>query len=175
MSGRPSARPLPIPRPPSQIHRPQQPVPVTSAVTTSSNSPSSSLSPSPFPFSPNSAIASPITTLTTPASVPQLTAIPPQSLPSINQLTYPHVPPPSLSSSLGSPVSMFSPASGLPSRRNSVRVAESGSLIRSRRNTSASASAEVHHIGRGRAESSSGFTVFGIDEVDAPEEGTQTL
>ena len=68
---------------------------------------------------------------------------------------------------------MFSPASGLPSRRNSVRIAESGSLIRSRRNTSASASAEVHHIGRGRAESSSGFTVFGIDEVDAPEEGIQ--
>ena len=70
---------------------------------------------------------------------------------------------------------MFSPASGLPSRRNSVRVAESGSLMRSRRNTSASATAEVHHIGRGRAESSSGFTVFGIDEVDAPEEGTQNL
>lgn len=174
MNARPSPGPLPIPRPPSQIHRPPQPVPVTSTVTTSSNSPGSSLPPSPFPFSPNSAVASPMTNLTTPASVPPLTAIPPQSLPSINQLTYPHVPPPSLSSSLGSPVSMFSPVSGLPSRRNSGRVAESGSLIiRSRRNTSASASAEVHHIGRGRAESNSGLTVFGIDEDDAQEEGTQ--
>jgi len=132
---RPSQGPLPIPRPPSQIHRPagsETPLPVTS-VPTSASSPDSSTPASPFPFSPlSSSLQSPAmtgyqTTLTTPASIPPLSHVPP-TMNNQNQLTYPHVPPPSLSSSLGSPVAMFSPVNAT-SRRNS-RVAETGSLVR---------------------------------------------
>lgn len=134
---RPSPGPLPIPRPPSQIHRPagsDVPLPVTvTSMPTSASSPESSTPASPFPFSPlSSSLTSPSmtgyqTTLTTPASVPPLSHIPPTNN-NPNQLTYPHVPPPSLSSSLGSPVAMFSPVNAT-SRRNS-RVAETGSLVR---------------------------------------------
>lgn len=132
---RPSPGPLPIPRPPSQIHRPagsEAPLAMAS-VPTSASSPESSTPASPFPFSPlSSSLQSPSmtgyqTTLTTPASVPPLTHVPPTAG-NVNQLTYPHVPPPSLSSSVGSPVAMFSPVNAT-SRRNS-RVAETGSLAR---------------------------------------------
>ncbi|KAG8851905.1 hypothetical protein FRB91_007226 [Serendipita sp. 411] len=129
---RPTLGPLPIPRPPSQIHRP-----TTSeaqiALNTSASSPDSSTPASPFPFSPLSSSLTSAqqtgyhTTLTTPASVPSLSSIPPTAT-NPNQLTYPHVPPPSLSSSVGSPVAMFSPVNAS-SRRNS-RVAETGSLVR---------------------------------------------
>lgn len=135
---RPSPGPLPIPRPPSQIHQPptasteaEAALPRTSLLT-SASSPDSSTPASPFPFSPlSSSMTSPgqtgyQTTLTTPASVPPLSHIPP-TLNTPNLLTYPHVPPPSLSSSLGSPVAMFSPVNAV-SRRNS-RVAETG-LVR---------------------------------------------
>jgi hypothetical protein len=132
---RPSPGPLPIHRPPSQIHRPtgSEPQNPNASVPTSASSPDSSTPASPFPFSPlsssltSAALTGYQTTLTTPASVPPLTHIPP-TLGNPNQLTYPHVPPPSLSSSLGSPVAMFSPVNAM-SRRNS-RVAETGSLAR---------------------------------------------
>ncbi|KAF8886129.1 hypothetical protein BD779DRAFT_1441837 [Infundibulicybe gibba] len=137
---------VPIPRPPSQIHRPSNNL--SESTTPLSHSPSSS--DSPFPFSP--------VTSTNPASFlsnnTNITS-PPSSL-SFNSanavihgvvsrgLSYPSVPPPSLSSSFGSPsVSTHmphrehshSPAESL-SRRNSNprrgsldwRVADSGSF-----------------------------------------------
>ncbi|TFK72796.1 hypothetical protein BDN72DRAFT_815499 [Pluteus cervinus] len=149
-TGGPLTRPVPggvpIPRRPSQIHRPVNQT--SESNTPLSHSPSSS--DSPFPFSP--------VTSTNPASyVSHQTAItsPPTSV-SVNSnpplaygtpargLTYPSVPPPSLSSSFGSPsMSTYmphrdpslSPVEPL-SRRNSNarrgsfdwRLAESGSL-----------------------------------------------
>ncbi|KAG8803811.1 hypothetical protein FRC17_006107 [Serendipita sp. 399] len=110
---RPTPGPLPIPRPPSQIHRPTNSEAQIS-LATSASSPDSSTPASPFPFSPLSSSLTSAqqtgyhTTLTTPASVPSLSSIPPTAT-NPNQLTYPNVPPPSLSSSFGSPVAMFSP------------------------------------------------------------------
>ncbi|CAG7847744.1 SubName: Full=Uncharacterized protein {ECO:0000313/EMBL:CCA69515.1} [Serendipita indica DSM 11827] len=132
---RPSPGPLPIPRPPSQIHRPPitEVNPTNLSMTTSASSPDSSTPASPFPFSPLSSSLTSAqqtgyhTTLTTPASIPPLSNMPP-TLANPSMLTYPHVPPPSLSSSVGSPVAMFSPVNGT-SRRNS-RVAETASLVR---------------------------------------------
>ncbi|OCH91282.1 hypothetical protein OBBRIDRAFT_775434 [Obba rivulosa] len=125
---------VPIPRPPSQIHRPVNTI--SESTTPLSHSPSSSLS-SPSIFSPVTAspalptsLASITTNLTTPPSSASFTSNP--GTPFARPLSYPSVPPPSLSSSFGSPTIMRSPSS----RRNSLhrhgsverRVAESGSL-----------------------------------------------
>ncbi|PCH44768.1 hypothetical protein WOLCODRAFT_124067 [Wolfiporia cocos MD-104 SS10] len=111
---------VPIPRPPSQIHRPA----ATGISDSESNTPLSSSSSSPYPFSPSS--VSPL-----PASVTTAATSPPSSAPlaflpvpgtANSTLSYPSVPPPSLSSSFGSPEAMH--------RRGSLdrRVAETGSL-----------------------------------------------
>jgi len=152
---------LPIPRS-NNAQQTQRRLPALSTATSSSTtSPSSSLPPSPFTFSPSNHQltheheSSYNTQATTPPSstspfpiVPGLQGFAFQPLP--QQLSYPSVPPPSLSSSLGSPVVSLSPNV---SRRNSVgqgqghvpggggavrrrmslergaRVAETGSLV----------------------------------------------
>lgn len=146
---------VPIPRPASQIHRPGNRNSDGNS-TPLSHSPSSSESP--FPFSPlthTHSIVSPNTNATSPPSSYSFNnaniGIPSRTL------TYPSVPPPSLSSSFGSPAvsyHMHSPVESLSrrdsgarrsvdwrvpghseerSRRNSVergaRVAETGTLI----------------------------------------------
>lgn len=135
---------VPIPRPPSQIHRPPA-HPPTDLSTPLSHSPSSSTD-SPFPFSPptSSAGADPASYM---SSTTNITS--PPSSGAFNQtqqiavslgrgLTYPSVPPPSLSSSFGSPNISYhmpprdpslSPIEPL-SRRNSN--ARRGSIDRSR-------------------------------------------
>ncbi|KZT00642.1 uncharacterized protein LAESUDRAFT_530964 [Laetiporus sulphureus 93-53] len=103
--------PVPIPRPPSQVHRPANNLSETT--TPLSHSPSSSSS-SPFPFSPSSvsplpnSYASATTAITTPPSSASLTSNPPPPYPgAATTLSYPSVPPPSLSSSFGSPSTSF--------------------------------------------------------------------
>lgn len=161
---------VPIPRPSSRIHRPMMDQ-LSEASTPLSHSPASS-SESPFPLSPLPAsFASVNTQITSPASS-SLNSNPPLAMgtPRLT-LTYPTNPPPSLSSSFGSPSAYASPrrelssspvqsfgrpdvvnrrasfdrrfgdsgsalTRGRSSRRESVergaRVAETGSLIRSR-------------------------------------------
>lgn len=138
---------VPIPRPPSQIHR-------TSNNTSEGNTPlshSPSSSDSPFPFSPGTSATNPASFLSnnTHMTSPP-TSISFNSNPAVTYgapsrgLSYPSVPPPSLSSSFGSPTVPFhmphrehslSPIEPL-SRRNSNarrgsldrRVAETGNL-----------------------------------------------
>jgi hypothetical protein len=156
---------VPIPRPSSRIYRPSQPI---SEASTPASSSSDSHPPSPFPFSP---VTSPVlyalgaahqyhhhnqyepaslvsngTVLTTPASSASLHGTPPGGAPHPRILSYPSVPPPSLSSSFGSPqahLHLHLPPSrdqsASPVERRGARwggsaewrVAESGSLRRS--------------------------------------------
>lgn len=109
-SSRPT--PVPIPRPPSQIHRPANAI--SEASTPLSHSPSSVSSSSPFPLSPSTtspmpaSYASATTTLTTPPSSTSLTSNLPAAYPgAVTNLSYPSVPPPSLSSSFGSPSTTY--------------------------------------------------------------------
>ncbi|KAF8122598.1 hypothetical protein EV363DRAFT_1182372 [Boletus edulis] len=109
---------VPIPRPSSSIHRP---VNSNSETTTPlSHSPSSMESPSPFPFSPllsahvpaSSSMLSNGTQLTTPPSSTSAQSGgvgAPHAVSGVHALTYPSVPPPSLSSSYGSPVVSYLP------------------------------------------------------------------
>jgi len=173
---------VPIPRPSSRIHRPMMDQ-LSEASTPLSHSPASS-SESPFPLSPVPAsFASVNTQITSPPSSsfnsnPPLVIGTPRS-----SLTYPTNPPPSLSSSFGSPSAFASPrrehssspvnSFGRPdvvnrrpsfdrrfgdssstltrgrsgSRKESVergaRVAETGSLIRSRRGSLSGAGPSV--------------------------------
>ncbi|KZT24161.1 hypothetical protein NEOLEDRAFT_1067957 [Neolentinus lepideus HHB14362 ss-1] len=97
---------VPIPRPPSQIRRPVNNI---SEITTPlSRSPSSS--DSPFPLSPvtstnPASFLTNDTSITTPPSSASLLSNPPAPYPAANHtLSYPSVPPPSLSSSYGSPI-----------------------------------------------------------------------
>ncbi|KAG6877766.1 hypothetical protein C0993_004140 [Termitomyces sp. T159_Od127] len=164
------ARPIhavPIPRPSSRIHRP---VNLTSEGNTPFSHSPGSFSESPFPFSPatnSGSFTSPNTNITSPPSSLSYNSNvgDPGASFQPRTLTYPSVPPPSLSSSFGSPTVPFnisrgeySPIepssrrnSGIPrdtdwrlsgsgSRRNSVergaRVAETGTLVpRSRRSS----------------------------------------
>lgn len=97
---------VPIPRPSSTVHRPNN-------LTSESNTPlshSASSSDSPFPFSPvtstnPASVMSNNTNLTSPPSSASLNSNPPAPYPASAQhtLSYPSVPPPSLSSSFGSP------------------------------------------------------------------------
>ncbi|KIJ15078.1 hypothetical protein PAXINDRAFT_169284 [Paxillus involutus ATCC 200175] len=103
---------VPIPRPSSSIHRVLNNVSGTN--TPLSHSPSSTESP--FPFSPvmsthPGSLLSNGTQLTTPPSSASLHSNPPAPYPVSNAhtLTYPSVPPPSLSSSYGSPVISYLP------------------------------------------------------------------
>ncbi|KAH9849587.1 hypothetical protein C2E23DRAFT_870514 [Lenzites betulinus] len=143
---------VPIPRPSSQIRRPSNMI-SSESTTPLSHSPSST-STSPFPFSPAThspfpaSYASAATNMTTPPSA----AVSPPAFTAggVQILSYPLVPPPSLSSSFGSPATSLhqpiviprdhdgtpSPVESLNSRRNSFhrrgsserRVAETGSL-----------------------------------------------
>lgn len=97
-----SAR-VPIPRPPSQIHRPSN----ISPSTTPPSSSSASLSSLPL-FSP-AAGQSNATSATTPGSLASLTDGPATLVPRALELTYPSVPPPSVASSFGEPPSLGSP------------------------------------------------------------------
>ncbi|KAF8496982.1 hypothetical protein JB92DRAFT_2746006 [Gautieria morchelliformis] len=132
---------VPIPRPPSQLHRPNASQPAagdSSSSTPLTNSPPAS--PSPFPFSPvtntqPTSYLSNATQLTTPSSAAaSLHSTPPPPFPAqaSNTLSYPSVPPPSLSSSLGSPTFPYphSPVDNRGSRssRPCARVAEVGNL-----------------------------------------------
>ncbi|KAF5367485.1 hypothetical protein D9758_003727 [Tetrapyrgos nigripes] len=143
----PPANGVPIPRTPSQIHRPVNNI--SEANTPLSHS-GSSMSESPFPLGDDPAsFASNLTSLTTPSSSASFHAHYNATLANHGpqrQLTYPSVPPPSLSSSFGSPNVSYhignasyrdqslSPVEPL-SRRNSNarigvewRVAETGNL-----------------------------------------------
>ncbi|TFK49280.1 hypothetical protein OE88DRAFT_1702851 [Heliocybe sulcata] len=97
---------VPIPRPPSQVRRPANTISETT--TPLSRSPSSS--DSPFPFSPvtstnPASFLSNDTAITTPPSSTSLQYNPLAPYPAAHHtLSYPSVPPPSLSSSYGSPV-----------------------------------------------------------------------
>ncbi|KAL1704759.1 hypothetical protein EV121DRAFT_259278 [Schizophyllum commune] len=136
-----SARTVPIPRPPSQIHRPAN-VPSESS-TPLSYSPSSP--DSPYTFSPlhtnPASFMSNTTNMTSPPSftVPHNWGATPGTATASSSLTYPSVPPPSLSSSFGSPTASYLPSRerdpsrspGLSRRSSSAfrgRVAETGSL-----------------------------------------------
>lgn len=155
---------VPIPRPPSQIRRPANII-SSESTTPLSHSPSST-STSPFPFSPvttspfPASYTSAVTALTTPPSIGSVAISPPTfTAGGARMLSYPSVPPPSLSSSFGSPSTSLhhhyagtgpvplasrdhdgtpSPAESFHSRRNSFnrrgsferRVAETGSLQR---------------------------------------------
>ncbi|KAI0316081.1 hypothetical protein OF83DRAFT_1128909 [Amylostereum chailletii] len=91
-----STHAVPIPRPPSQIHRP-----VHTSETTSSSLESPSLSPT-TSTNPTSSLGA-TTHVTTPPSSGSLPPPMPAPAPRL-PLSYPSVPPPSLSSSFGSPV-----------------------------------------------------------------------
>lgn len=171
------ARPIhavPIPRPSSRIHRP---VHLTSEGNTPfSHSPGSS-SESPFPFSPatnSGSFTSPNTNITSPPSSLSYNSNVGDASVSFQPrtLTYPSVPPPSLSSSFGSPTVPFnishgeySPIepssrrnSGITdwrlsdpgSRRNSVergaRVAETGTLVPRSRTGSIAPASQAHSV-----------------------------
>ncbi|KAH8116029.1 hypothetical protein DFH11DRAFT_1688197 [Phellopilus nigrolimitatus] len=153
MQARPSSttHSMPIPRQTSQVRRSHNTVPSISE-TPLSNSPSSAESPylSPMMSTLPESFVSNATNLTTPPSSASLQSNPPAPYPlPPPSLSYPSVPPPSLSSSLGSPV----PAGSLRDQRfgNERRVAESGnlrdlSLSRSRR-TSIERGARVAETG----------------------------
>ncbi|KAM5532168.1 hypothetical protein V8D89_014193 [Ganoderma adspersum] len=151
---------VPIPRPPSQIRRPSNII-SSESTTPLSHSPSST-STSPFPFSPvttspfPASYTSAVTTLTTPPSIGSVAVSPPTfAAGGARMLSYPSVPPPSLSSSFGSPSTSLhhtgpmalasrdhdgtpSPVESFHSRRNSFnrrgsferRIAETGTLQR---------------------------------------------
>lgn len=134
---------VPIPRPPSQVHRPANNM--SEATTPLSHSPSS-----PFPFSPSSVSPLPTsymsatTAITTPPSSASLASNPPAPYPGPPPpLSYPSVPPPSLSSSFGSPSTSFR-------RRGSFdrRVAETGNLRSLSRGASQSRRASVERGAR---------------------------
>ncbi|KAF9020817.1 hypothetical protein BDZ89DRAFT_1071931 [Hymenopellis radicata] len=142
---------------------------VPSSISTSSSPP-----PSPSPFLPSTSLQ---TNMTSPASHHVIFPGP-----HTHTLTYPSVPPPSLSSSFGSPIVTFTNDSELNhsrrssaeyvtgSRRNSTtsrrggsverRVAESGSLVRSR------AGSLSGPAGTGRSRAGSVVVVKGIMEGD---------
>jgi hypothetical protein len=108
----PAGNGVPIPRPSSQIHRPTNNP--SGGNTPLSHSPSSS--DSPFPFSPvtstnPASFVSNNTNTTTPPSSASLNPNPPAPYPASSQhtLSYPLVPPPSLSSSFGSPTVSYLP------------------------------------------------------------------
>ncbi|KAI0711416.1 hypothetical protein C8Q76DRAFT_592509, partial [Earliella scabrosa] len=154
----PHASAVPIPRPPSQIRRPANII-SSESTTPLSHSPSST-STSPFPFSPvttspfPASYVSAATNMTTPPSVGSVAVSPPTfTAGGAQMLSYPLVPPPSLSSSFGSPSTSLhqpshpisfsrdpdgtlSPVESLHSGRHSFnrrgsferRVAETGSL-----------------------------------------------
>lgn len=120
---RPTTHGVPIPRPPSQIHRPNQ----LDGNPPLSHSPSSSESP--FPFSPltnATSLTSPNTNITSPPTSFSYNSTVAYGAPS-RGLSYPSAPPPSLSSSFGSPsISLHMPHQDTPlspieplSRRNS--------------------------------------------------------
>ncbi|KDQ10466.1 hypothetical protein BOTBODRAFT_36170 [Botryobasidium botryosum FD-172 SS1] len=128
---------LPIPRPPSQTHTHRPSASLSDSSTPLTVSPSSLPS---SPFSPGQsgmgltgAPSSYLTQYTTPpSSTSPLVHLPfPHAPPS---LSYPSVPPPSLSSSLGSPVMMFQPIPPSPtvplSRRSSTSQAQSANARR---------------------------------------------
>ena len=102
---------VPIPRPTSavHIHRPNHLQNSAESNTPLSHSPSTeSSNDSPFPFSPvtstnPASFVSNNTNLTTPPSSASLNSNPPTPYPGTHALSYPSVPPPSLSSSFGSP------------------------------------------------------------------------
>ena len=172
---------MPIPRPSSSIRRPiNNP---SESTTPLSHSPSSTESP--FPFSPvatnPASYVSNGTHLTTPPSSASLTSNPPPPYPASNPhaLTYPSVPPPSLSSSYGSPVISY-----IPHRENSTasadalrtssrggsdrRIAESGTFRNGRSRShreSVERGARIAEMGtlvpRSRAGSQSLGTTFG--------------
>ncbi|KAI0036227.1 hypothetical protein K488DRAFT_76131 [Vararia minispora EC-137] len=138
----PAPMPVPIPRPPSQIHRPG-PTPPSSG---SPSAPSSAESPylSPLAGTNPASYISTGTRATTPPSSGGGSLLPPAPRP-VPPLSYPSVPPPSLSSSFGSPRAS---AAGSRSPRGSVergfRVAETGTLLpRSRRSSVAANGAEA--------------------------------
>ncbi|KAG8924350.1 hypothetical protein FRC03_011200 [Tulasnella sp. 419] len=161
-----SGLPIPISRAPSsQLHRTQHQVTDSSSTTPNTTSPIDSVPASPFLFSPSTSIRhAPVTgTPSTESSLPtsagvsldhdpssyvtQLTTPPSSTSPLthlhhgaayVAQLSYPSVPPPSLSSSLGSPVHSRRTSFGhhgagpggrrMSLERGTARVAESGSL-----------------------------------------------
>lgn len=101
---------VPIPRPSSSIRRPTNNM--SESNTPLSHSPSSTESP--FPFSPivgthPTSFVSNGTHMTTPPSSASLTSNPPSTFTIPHALSYPSVPPPSLSSSYGSPVVSYIP------------------------------------------------------------------
>ncbi|KAG1840842.1 hypothetical protein DFJ58DRAFT_857859 [Suillus subalutaceus] len=101
---------VPIPRPSSSIRRPINNM--SESNTPLSHSPSSTESP--FPFSPivgtnPTSYVSNGTHMTTPPSSASLTSNPPSTFTVPHMLSYPSVPPPSLSSSYGSPVVSYIP------------------------------------------------------------------
>ncbi|KAI0790520.1 hypothetical protein C8Q75DRAFT_762277 [Abortiporus biennis] len=117
---------VPIPRPASQIRRPQLHTNAVSMNTTPPSSASASI-PSPFPFSPPASGTHPsgATSLTTPPSSGSLNAMAATAaLMNPLELTYPSVPPPSLSSSFGEPA--LAPGSDIPSGAGSPIVNRSG-------------------------------------------------
>ncbi|KAI0341381.1 hypothetical protein BDW22DRAFT_1485384 [Trametopsis cervina] len=105
----PSAR-VPIPRPPSQIHRPSHTTSTADSLSTTPPSSSSASLSSQFLFSPPAASRSNATGITTPASGGSMASAAGGTVPRALELTYPSVPPPSLSSSFGDPLSIVSPA-----------------------------------------------------------------
>ncbi|EGO03424.1 hypothetical protein SERLA73DRAFT_165123 [Serpula lacrymans var. lacrymans S7.3] len=128
-AARPVPGGVPIPRPPSQLHRPIHNASETN--TPLSHSPSSSESP--FPFSPlmstnPASFVSNSTQLTSPPSSASFSNPPAPYPPPSHTLTYPVVPPPSLSSSFGSPT-----VSLLPRRDHSLSPVDPAS----RRNSNA--------------------------------------
>ena len=193
MQHRPSTtHSIPVPRPGQAAagHRGHQPS-TSSIETLMSHSPSSA--DSPFPFSPVAPVESYVsanTNTTTPPSSASLQLHPPAPYPMPPPtLSYPSVPPPSLSSSLGSPViSLHMPHRDLPSpveplplvgsrrpspnlHRNSIstserRVVESGNLhemTRSRRGSVERGArvAETGSLIRSRAGSTASTTMGG--------------
>ncbi|KZV76575.1 hypothetical protein PENSPDRAFT_747466 [Peniophora sp. CONT] len=146
-----AASAVPIPRPPSQIHRPSQQL-STESTPSSSSAASTDLSPV---LSPSALPASYVTNQTSLPSSGSPVAPIPRIVPNL-PLTYPSVPPPSLASSLGSPVASLHAhmddrdeqfggrwaregrrsGSHSESRERGYRIAETGSL-RSRRGSAA--------------------------------------
>ncbi|OBZ77769.1 hypothetical protein A0H81_02551, partial [Grifola frondosa] len=158
---------VPIPRPPSQIHRPSNTI-SESTTPLSTHTPPRPRPPPPSP-SPPSRYASATTTFTTPPSSSSFASNPPAFAGGPTRpLTYPSVPPPSLSSSFGSPTTSFlthspgyqrdipSPVDSFASRRNSFhrrgsfdrRIAESGGLLSASRGQSHSRRASVERGAR---------------------------
>lgn len=123
----PTTNSVPIPRPSSTIHRPTQNP--SAGNTPLSHSPSSS--DSPFPFSPvtstnPASFVSNNTNVTTPPSSASLNSNPPapySGTSAAHTLSYPSVPPPSLSSSFGSPSVSYH----MPTRDPSMSPAEPSS------------------------------------------------